>query len=48
MKASIEVEGSITELLFENPAEDDILVDCDTELVFDTCGRYDDAMEVFA
>ena len=42
------MDGSITELLFANPADDDTLVDCATELLFDTCGRYDDAMEVFA
>ena len=39
LKASTEVDGSIIELLFVNPADDDILVDCVSELVFDACGK---------
>ena len=45
LEASTEVDGSIIELLFANPAEDDILVDCAAELLFDTCGRYDDVID---
>ena len=48
LKASRDVDGTTIELLFENPAEEDILVDCTTELVFDTGGIYDDAREEFA
>ena len=48
LKASTDVDGTIIELLFANPADDDIIVDCTTELVFDTCGRCDDAIEEFA
>ena len=47
LKASTDVDGAITEL-FANPADEDIIVDCATELLFDTCGRYDDAIEEFA
>ena len=48
LEASTDVDGTTVELLFANPADDDIIVDCTTELVFDTCGIYDDVMEVFA
>ena len=48
MKASTDVDGTTVELLFANPADEDIIVDCATELLFDTCGRYDDAIEEFA
>ena len=48
LKELIDVDDSITELLFANPADDDTLVGCATELLFDTCGRYDDAIEEFA
>ena len=41
------MDGSITVLLFVNPAEEDILVDCATELLFDACGRYDEAIVEF-
>ena len=48
LTASTDVDGLMIELLFANPADDDILVDCATELVFDTCGRYDDTIVEFA
>ena len=48
MKPSTDVDGSMIELLFANPADDDTLVDCATELLFDTCGRYDEAIVEFA
>ena len=42
------MDGAIIELLFANPAEEDILVDWAIELVLDTCGRYDDTIVEFA
>ena len=36
LKASTDVDGTIIELLFKNPADEDIIVDCATELLFDT------------
>ena len=44
MKPSTDVDGITIELLFKNPTDEDILVDCTTELLFDTCGRYDEAI----
>ena len=48
MKPSTDVDGLMIELLLANPADDDILVDCVALLLFDTCGRYDEAIVEFA
>ena len=42
------MDDSIIELLFANPADEDTLVDCTNELLFEACGRYDDGIEEFA
>ena len=48
LRASTDMDGSITELLFTNPTDEDVLVNCANELLFETCGRYDDVIVEFS